>query len=168
MLFQDGIRIDEIVFFEDMCGTNAPIIGPHMFNEFLAPGYHRLIKNLRDFGVSLFTIDTDGNAWDLIPAMVDAGLNGLHPCEVNAGMDAHALRNTFTNLVLSGGIAKKALTKGYDEIKSELLCKFAAAWQKGRFLPRLDHLAPPDISLENIRTYADLYLQYANSPGCFL
>lgn len=160
-IIQSGIRIDEILFFEDMCGTKAPIIGPNMFNEFLKPGYKKIIKTLKDLGVTLFTIDTDGNAWDLIPQMLEAGINGLHPCEVQAGMDVHELRSTFPSLYLNGGIAKGALTKGKKEIYFELKRCFNVAWKMNRYTPRLDHLAPPDISFENIKHYAAIYLEMA-------
>jgi hypothetical protein len=163
-IIQGGIRVDEVLFFEDMCGTKAPIIGPTMFGEFLKPGYRKITNALRDLGVTLFTVDTDGNAWKLIPEMLEAGINGLHPCEVQAGMDAFELRSSFPSLYLNGGIAKGALTKGLKDIQFEIERRFKVAWSMNMYTPRLDHLAPPDISFENLKHYANIYLDmaYAN------
>ena len=87
LLLRGRVRLDQVVFFEDMGSTKAPIIGPDMFREFLSPGYKKAIGGLKEMGVQLFVIDSDGNCWDLIPAMIEAGVNGFHPCEVQAGME---------------------------------------------------------------------------------
>ena len=74
---RDGVRLDQITFFEDMCATKASLISPAMFREFLSPGYRKAIGGLKEMGVSLFCMDTDGNARKIIPEMMAAGINGL-------------------------------------------------------------------------------------------
>ena len=97
------VRLDEVSFFEDMCGTHQPIVGPAMFREFFAPGYSRVIGALREMGVRHFFVDTDGNAWPLIPDLLACGVTGLHPCEVNAGMDVGRLREAFPSCASTVG-----------------------------------------------------------------
>ena len=155
------IRLDQVMFFEDMCATKAPIIGPATFRRFLTPGYRKVIGGLREMGVSLFLIDTDGNAWDIIPEMLAAGINGLIPCEVQAGMDAARLRETFPQLYIQGGIAKGAIARGGEELREEMKRRFTTAWQKGRYAPRIDHGAPPDIPWANLQEYAKLFREWA-------
>jgi len=49
-----NVRLDEVVFFEDMASTRAPLISPAMFRRFLAPGYRKIIGGLRAlFPISL-------------------------------------------------------------------------------------------------------------------
>lgn len=162
-VLRDGVRLDQITFFEDMCSTQAPLIGPTMFREFLAPGYRKVIGGLKEMGVRLFCMDTDGNAWALIPEMIAVGLNGISPCEVQAGMDAGRLREAFPDLFLNGGIAKGALAKGTAEIDAEVESRFRTAWAHGRYTPALDHLAPPDIPYANAQHYARRYLELAEN-----
>ena len=163
-VLRDGVRLDQITFFEDMCSTRASLISPAMFRTFLAPGYRKVIGGLREMGVSLFCMDTDGNAWAILPDMVSVGLNGVVPCEVQAGMDAAKLRAAFPELYLSGGIAKGALTKGPAEIDEEMERRFRTAWTQGRYTPGLDHNAPPDIPWANLQHYAKRYLELAAGP----
>ena len=160
-----GVRLDQVTFFEDMCSTKAPIIGPAMFREFLSPGYRKVIGGLKDLGVRLFCIDSDGNAWDVLPAMIESGVNGFHPCEVQADMDAGRLRDAFPKLYLNGGIAKRALTMGEWDIEREMDRRFRVAWEKGRYTPQLDHGAPPDIPWANLLVYAEYYRDWAHSPA---
>jgi hypothetical protein len=162
---REGVRLDQVTFFEDMCATKAPLIGPAMFREFLSPGYRKVTGGLREMGVRLFCIDTDGNAWHIIPAMIEAGINGLHPCEVQADMDTGRLREAFPELYLNGGIAKRALTLGGKEIEEEVARRFRVAWEGGRYTPAIDHSAPPDIPWPNLKKYAACYRAWAHSPA---
>ena len=124
---------------------------------------------LRWMGVQQFFIDSDGNAAGMIPEFVACGVTGVHPCEVNAGMDVGALREAFPALNLNGGIDKRALAQGREAIDAELERCFRVAWSKGRYTPALDHGAPPDISWDNVRYYADRYREHcpeAELAGC--
>ncbi|MGQ9682418.1 MAG: uroporphyrinogen decarboxylase family protein [Anaerolineae bacterium] len=159
------VRLDQIMFFEDMCATKAPLISPALFREFMAPGYRKVIGGLREMGVRHFAVDTDGNAWRLIPDLMACGINGLHPCEAQAEMDVGALRTAFPDLSLNGGIDKRTLALGPAAIEAELERCFTVAWRSGRYTPSLDHLAPPDISWSNAQYYAQRYLRWCCEPN---
>jgi len=160
----DGVRLDQLTCFEDMCSTKGPLMSPAMFRQLIAPGYRELTGALREMGVSHVFIDTDGNAWELIPDMIAAGVTGTHPCEAQATMDVEKLRNSFPRFCLDGGIDKRALTKGPAEIDAEVERAFRVAWQHGRYTPALDHCAPPDIPWANIEHYAKRCLELAAAP----
>ncbi len=149
-------RLDQVTFFEDMCATKAPLCGPALFREFLAPGYRKVIGGLRELGVSECWMDTDGNAWDILPEMVACGITGTSPCEAQAAMDVARLREAFPTLNLSGGMDKRALATGDGAvIDAEVARCFRVAWGKGRYTPALDHGAPPDISWHAAQRYAE-------------
>ena len=154
------VRLDQITFFEDMCATRGPLIGPAMMREFLAPGYRKVIGALKDMGVREFWIDSDGGFAPLLPEMMACGITGTSPCEVQADMDAGELRAAFPTLNLCGGIDKRALVRGPAAIEDELRRRFATAWQKGRYCPSLDHGAPPDIPWAHAQHYAPIYRRY--------
>lgn len=161
---QGDIRIDQVTFFEDMCATKAPLISPSMFREFLSPGYRKVIGGLREMGVQQFWIDSDGNAWDIIPEMLSCGITGFWPCEVNAGMDIKRLRNTFPDLCISGGIDKHIIAGNFTEIDAEIERCYKVAWGDRRYIPALDHGVPPDISWQNIERFAEQCRKWCVNP----
>jgi len=158
------VPLDGITFFEDMCSTRSPLIGPDMFREFQAPVYRRLIGTLRDLGVKEFFIDTDGNCELLIAEYLKCGITGVSPCEVNADMQVDKLRSHFPTLGLWGGIDKRAVAQGPAATDAELERRFRLAWTRGRYVPALDHGAPPDISWANMQHYARRYKQLCAAP----
>lgn len=157
------VHLDEVTFFEDIASTQSSLISPAMFRRYFAPGYKRIINCLREFGVKYFFIDSDGNLFHLIPDLMACGISGLVPLEVSAGMDVANLRTEFPNLILNGGIDKRALTHGPEAIDEELSRYFFVAWHLGRCLPRLDHGAPPDISWLNAQYFAQRYLEHCKA-----
>ena len=158
------VPLDGITFFEDMCATKAPLVSPAMFREFFAPGYRRITAALRDLGVRHLHIDTDGNAWNVIPEFSACGLTGTSPCEAQADMDVGRLREAFPEFVLAGGIDKRALVRGPAAIDAELKRRFTTAWTKSRYTPSLDHGAPPDISWANAQYYARRVVEFSEDP----
>ena len=161
----DGqVKLDQVMLFEDMCATRAPLLSPAAFREFIAPGYRRFIGGMREMGVREFWVDTDGNAWPLLPEFIAAGITGISPCEVQAGMDAGKLREAFPSLKLAGGIDKRALSRGPAEIDAELERRMTVAWKQGRYAPSLDHGAPPDIPWKNVVYYAQRLREWSLRP----
>lgn len=159
-----GARLDQITFFEDMCATKGPLMGPEMYREFLAPGYRKIIGALREMGVSEIWVDSDGNFEPLIAEALACGITGTSPCEINSGMDPDRLLTAFPGLNLSGGIDKRTLITGPAEIEKELRCRYETAWSKRHYVPALDHGAPPDISWENAKHFARLVKEFCARP----
>lgn len=163
-VLRDGVRLDMFCFFEDMCATKGPLIGPEMFREFIAPGYKRVIGGLREMGVKQFFTDSDGNLRPLLDELVACGITSIGPCEVNSGMEADQLRRDWPTLTLQGGIDKRAMTKGLAEIDAEVEKRYRTAWQLGRYLPTPDHGIPPDVSWRNICHFARRAKEWSASP----
>ena len=157
------VRVDEIIFFEDMCSSLAPLLSPSAFQHFFSPGYMKTVGGLREMGVSHFFVDSDGDLRQLIPELLRCGITGTHPCEVNSGMDPKHLRERFPSFCLNGGIDKRALTRGQADIDRELKHCFGIAWTKGRYTPTLDHGVPPDISWENMNYFARRYREFCEA-----
>jgi len=156
----NDVRLDEVVFFEDMASTQAPLIGPGMFRRFLSPGIKKIVGGLREMGVQQFFIDSDGDIRRLIPDFLASGITGILPIQVSANMDIGNLRKEYPTLNLNGGIDKRALAQGPDAINDELARWFGVAWKTGRCIPRIDHGAPSDISWSNIQHFAKRYLDW--------
>ena len=147
------IDVDACFIWEDMCYKNGPLISPTMFCEFMLPNYRKLTGCLRDHGINVIMVDTDGDARRLIPLFIEGGVSVLMPCEVNAGMDVVGLREAFPQLGLIGGIDKTKIASGRDAIDEELDRKIPFMLERGGYIPTVDHEVPPDVSWENYRYY---------------
>jgi uroporphyrinogen-III decarboxylase len=89
------IKFDFCYIHEDMCFKNGPLISPHMFKEFFAPRYKKYTQFLRDNGVNLIIVDTDGNFEDLIPLFLECGVDGFGPIEIASGLDPMKIRQRY-------------------------------------------------------------------------
>ncbi|MDP8232182.1 MAG: uroporphyrinogen decarboxylase family protein, partial [Candidatus Zophobacter franzmannii] len=145
--------LTSVFFWEDMCYKTGPLVSPNMFREFMTPRYKRITDLLRSSGIDVVFVDSDGDVSELIPLWIEAGINGVYPMEVTAGMDVVKLRRQYgRDLLMAGGIDKRALARGPEAIDDELKAKLPLA-EEGGYLPHLDHAVPHDVSYEAFAYY---------------
>ncbi len=147
-----SVQLDAFGFWEDMAYRNGPLISPSMFREFMVPRYREVCNFLRSRGVDLICVDSDGDVNQLIPLWLEAGVKGVWPLEVQAGMDVKDLRARYPSLVMFGGIDKRALARGKKEIKREV-DRIWPVVETGGYIPHADHWLPPDVSWRNFCIY---------------
>ncbi len=144
------IRVDWVLFWEDMAYKSGPLISPAMFRKFMMPRYRKITDLLRSKDIDILMVDSDGNMGELVPLFLECGVNGHWPLEVAAGNDAVALRKEYgSDLILAGNIDKRAFLKGKAAIREEIMAKVPFLLEKGGYFPSIDHLVPPDVTLEN-------------------
>jgi len=147
------VDLDYILLWEDMAYKAGPLISPAMFRRFMLAPYKRLTGFIRDHGVDLIFVDSDGDSESLLPLWIEGGVNGFYPMERAAGMDAVHLRQKFgRQLRLMGSIDKRAMIAGPEAIDAEL-AHVAPLAAEGGYLPWCDHHVPPDVSLEHYLYY---------------
>jgi uroporphyrinogen decarboxylase len=146
------VKVDYAVHWEDMCYVAGPLISPRMFAEFMLGPYKRLTGLLRDHGVGVIMVDTDGDCRKLIPLFLEGGVTALYPFEVQSHMDVSEIRREYPRLGMQGGIDKKALAAGREAIDRELEARVPVVLSGG-YIPHVDHGVPPDISWDNFRYY---------------
>jgi hypothetical protein len=153
--------IDCVTIWEDMAYRKGPHISPRLFKDFLMPGYKRLTGFLRHYGIETILTDSDGNILPLVPLFIEAGVKGLYPLEVQAGMDAIALRKAYgRSLILIGNIDKRAVALGKDSIEREIRSKLPFLKKEGGYIPSLDHEVPPDVPYQNYCYYLEFLKKY--------
>ena len=144
------IKVDCAFFWEDMCFKTGPLISPDMFRKFMLPRYKRVTEVLRSNGVDIIFVDSDGNVNELIPLWIEGGINFIWPLECAAGNDAVEIRKKYgKDLALGGNIDKRALLKGKEAIREEVMSKLPFLLEQGGYFPSIDHNVPPDITFEN-------------------
>jgi len=147
------LRVDVIHIWEDMCGRQGPLISPAHWREFMGPCYRRIREFAQEHDIHVLSVDTDGDPNDIVPPMMEAGVNYLFPMEVAAGADVNDYRERYPELALMGGIDKRVLALGREAIDAELERVWPAVL-KGRYIPDLDHLVPDDVAWDDYRYYA--------------
>jgi uroporphyrinogen decarboxylase len=156
------IKVDQASFWEDMCYKTGPLLSPKMFRKYMMPRYQKITDLLHENGIDIIFVDSDGNVNELIPLWLECGINYIWPLEVAAGNDAVALRKEYGNdLILGGAIDKRELIKGKDAIRDEVMSKVPFLLEKGGYFPTVDHLVPPDITLENYQYYINTMREVA-------
>jgi len=150
----EEVDIDYATFWEDMAYKTGPLISPLHFKKLMVPRYKKITTFLREHGIDIIFVDSDGNISSLIPLWLEAGINGVYPIERAAGMDPVALRKQYgKELLMIGGIDKRALAEGKEAIDKELEQLTYLFGSGGGYIPWCDHLVPPDVSFENYMYY---------------
>lgn len=147
------VKPDMFLIWEDMCYKSGPLISPAMFEKFMLPYYKQLTGMLRDHGVKIVFVDTDGNFWKLIPQFLEGGVTGIFPVEVAAGMEVTELRKAYPKLQLMGGVDKRILFEDTQKIDLYLEEAIYPILGLGGFVPTIDHLVPTNTPWEKFAYY---------------
>jgi hypothetical protein len=163
------VDFDFAYIWEDMAGKAGPLCSPATYREFMFAPLKRVTDLLHSHGVHNIIIDSDGNNDVLIPLWLEAGVTGLRPFEIAADCDPVATRRTYgKHLIIQGGVDKRALAKDKAAIEREVLSKVPWLCLQGGYFPQVDHLVPPDVSLENYTYYSQLMRAVVDEPERYL
>lgn len=143
---------DVIGMGEDYCYRSGCFVSPAMFREFFAPHYREIIDFGHQFGVRLFSVDSDGFVEGVVPLLEEAGINCLQAFEPRAGNDVVRVRQAHPRFVIWGGLDKFVMDSEDTSLaEAEIQRKVPPLLQHGGYLPGIDHGVPPTA---HYRTYA--------------
>ena len=148
------VQIDHIHIWEDMSGRQGSLISPPMVKEFMMPCYDRIVDFAHSAGVRVVSVDTDGDCSELLPIMMQHGINMMFPFEVQASNDIRDYRTQYPALGIMGGLDKRVLAGTKADVDVEMT-KAAEMVRHGRYVPGFDHLVPPDATWENYKYAAE-------------
>jgi uroporphyrinogen decarboxylase len=144
-----------------MADRHGPCISPKLYKEFLLPHYKRVTGFLAKNKINRIMMDSDGNLNPILDLIVEAGITGIWPLEVNAGMNALSIRQKYGDkLFLAGNLDKAELMKGGDAMRKEVDSKLPALKEMGGYVPGADHLIPVEMTLTRFKEYAEYIKRY--------
>lgn len=150
---------------EDCCFNHGMLISPKHFREFCAPFYRKLGAIARDCGVDMVSIDTDGNAMELVPLVEECGVNASYPFEVKAGNDLFALRERHPRFILMGWLEKEVVNEGNGRsIEPEIMGKVPRLLSHGGYFPNGDHGIQPLVTFDNLCRFMTLLHNVTANP----
>ncbi len=136
-----------IYMSDDLGQKGRPLLSPRMFRRFFFEPYKELFGAIHDIGARIF-LHSCGNIVELLPLLIDAGLDGWQSMEVPAEIDHAAVKKNFGDkLVLIGGIdSSRVLTFGTSkDIDEHVRTQIRAMGTKGGYIagPAHDYLKIP-------------------------
>lgn len=149
-VFDSGITIDWAWIWEDIAYNKGSLISTEFIKKYMVPHYKKIVNLLRNNGVTVIILDSDGNVDALIPIWLACGINAVFPLERASYMDGIKLRKKYgKDLIMIGNVDKRNLAKGKKEIDNEIK-RIRRLIKYGGYFPACDHHIPPDVSYENI------------------
>lgn len=152
------VDVDFATFSEPIGGSDGPLLSPATYRRVVLRSYRPILDALRRGGVETVIFLTYANARALLPAVLEAGFDGLWACEAETGaMDYRSLRRRFgRRLRLIGGIDLDVLLQGKAAIRREIETKIPPLLAQGGYVPLADGRVRTNVPLENYLYYRRL------------
>ena len=156
--------VDGIWMFEDQGSQDGPFFSPNLYAKLLKPAHEKVCEPFKKSGLPRL-LHSDGRLEQLIPHLLDAGFNALHPIQGKAGMQVKNLRDKYERLTLIGGIDTHVLSNGtFTEIEKEVKSKIQSAGQEGRYIVCSDGPVPPTVSMQNYTFFVKTLKKFGTYP----
>ncbi len=156
LLEEVGPYVQMVETQDDLGTQRAPLISPTLYRELIQPCHARLsaLIKRKTGGVAKVFLHSDGSIFDLLPDIIDAGIEVLNPIQPQAArMDAVALKEIFgERLVFHGGIDQQhTIPHGtVPEVEAEVRRVLHALGKGGGYIFSPCHNLQPDVPPENI------------------
>jgi uroporphyrinogen decarboxylase len=157
----NGLEFDGAWVYNDMGYRNASLFSPAMYRALQMPADQLVYGFFHEVGYKCI-LHSCGNVREIVPDMIEAGLDCLQPLEVKAGMDLIELKRNFHGkLALMGGIDVRAMAaEDPARIEEEIATKIPVAKAGGGYIYHSDHSVPDNISFERYSYVMDLVKEY--------
>jgi uroporphyrinogen decarboxylase len=149
MLAEAGL--DVLVVEDDIATTGATLISPLHFQEFVNPYNRKIVQHAHALGLKVVR-HSDGNLWQILDILLEAGYDGLNPLEPHAGMDLEKVKQYCGDRIcLVGNIdCMDLLCNGTTEqVESAVLQAIEVAAPGGGYILSESNSLHPGVNPEN-------------------
>lgn len=157
-----GDRLDMVYIYDDIAGQDNLLMSKKMWEQQIRPHHKKIIEVAQQHQVPIM-YHTDGAAYQLIPDLIDLGIDVLNPIQADApGMEPEKLKKEFgEQLSFHGGIdIIKTLPEGsINDVRAEVLERKRVLGADGGYIMASSHHIQVDTPLENIFAMYDLELR---------
>lgn len=156
LTLQRGYEFDAIWFWSDLCYRNGMLFSPADARRHVLPHWKRFGRFARDHGMR-FMFHCDGNVRQLIPLLIEAGCDAIHPLEARADNDVRDYKRLYgRDICFIGNIdADVVATNDRTRIEREVADKIPVAAEGGGYIYHIDHSVPPTVSFDSYRYLID-------------
>ncbi|MCX6029270.1 MAG: hypothetical protein NT169_08205 [Chloroflexi bacterium] len=150
---------DIIRGLDDYGGQQALLLGPRLWRRLIKPELARIVKAAKTGG-AFFWLHSCGHVMEIIPDLIDIGVDVLDPVQVRANDQAEAKRLYGDKICFMGGIdTQHLLSLGTpEEIAAEVRERIRLLAPGGGYILAPDTLIP--VPPANYRAYLDAGERY--------
>lgn len=148
--------VDAVMSTDDYCDNRGPVMGRDLFRRFVLPGIRRQVEATHARG-GIFIKHTDGNTWDILDDLVEAGVDAWHGIQPAIGMDLALLKQRFgPRLCFFGGVDCDTLIRSDPEAaRQEAREAMRKAASGGGLVVTCSNVLQPGVKLENYLAVRD-------------
>lgn len=156
------------IFFigNDFGSQTGPLMSPEMFDRFMVPHLKRLCDLGHSYGLKT-QMHCCGGVYELIPSMIDAGIDSLHAVQVSCrGMELARLKSDFGDkIVFNGGIDSHhtLMEKDTAGVKEDTRKVLKTMMPGGGYIAGASHdTILEETAVENVLAMFDAIHEYGN------
>ena len=156
------LPVDAVMFGDDWGDQRGVILGPERWRKLLKPRWARLYGQVREAGKLVFT-HCCGNVTEIMPDIVEIGLDVLESCQPEA-MDVYELKRTYgEHVTFWGGLGTQHLTPfgTPDEIRAEVARLCAEMGRGGGYILAPAKGLQPETPTENAVAVVEAFTNQA-------
>jgi uroporphyrinogen decarboxylase len=157
ILSEVGDLIDIALFEDDLGQQDRTMVSPKMYRELILPRHRQLFSFVKQkmSGSVRVMLHSDGSLYDIIPDLIEAGVDILNPIQVSAAkMDTKSLKREFgKDLVFwgAGADSQGVLGSGSaDQVEEEVKRRIDDLAPGGGFVFSTIHNIQPEVPPANI------------------
>ncbi len=161
-----GDLVDVIVELDDLGGQNGTLISPEMYRKLVKPRHRRLFSFIKKRAPNSYLfLHSDGSLYDIIPDLIELGVDILNPVQVSAAkMDSAKLKRKFGDSLSFWGAGvdtQNILGKGTPgEVSSEVKRRVDDLAPGGGYIFAAIHNIQADVPPENFMAMWETLQQY--------
>ena len=158
VLDEIGPEIDIAAEADDLGAQHAPLFSPQAYRDIVKPLHKEIIDLIKSRSNAKFFLHSCGAIKDLIPDLIDIGVDALNPVQVSAdGMETAELKREFgADITFWGGTVdpQKTLARGTpEEVKAETIRRIHDLKPGGGFVIASIHNMQAQVPIENILAF---------------
>jgi uroporphyrinogen decarboxylase len=155
VLDEIGPDIDIAAEADDLGAQHAPLFSPGAYRDIVKPLHKEIIDLIKSRSKAKFFLHSCGAIKELIPDLIDIGVDALNPVQVSAeGMETAGLKAEFgDDITFWGGTVdpQKTLARGTpEEVRDETIRRIGELKPGGGFVIASIHNMQAQVPVENI------------------
>jgi uroporphyrinogen decarboxylase len=146
-------RLHAVLIGNDVGSQRALMVSPDLVRRYVIPGCRKLTEQAHSYGLKVI-YHSCGAIADIIPDLIAAGVDAIHPIQARAeGMSAAALKTKFGGQVsFCGGVdVQDLMVNGTAEDVAGEVNRLRALFPTGLILSPSHEAILPDVPPKNIR-----------------
>jgi uroporphyrinogen decarboxylase len=160
-----GDLVDVVMIGDDIAGQLGPLFSPKFYRDVVKPRHKRLVQHIKSLTLAKVWYHTCGSAMQLIPDLIDNGVDILNPVQISAlDMDPHELKARYGDrMVFWGGAidAQHVLSSaGPAEVREHVRRNVEAFKPGGGYVFNNVHNIQAGVPAENIVALFDAAYDY--------